>query len=237
MRLDKYLCENNYFTSRNKAVYSIENGLVLVNDKVQKKVSFDVKDTDQITILGEMEYVSRGGFKLKEALTKFEINLENKKCLDIGISTGGFTDCMLKNNASQVIGIDTGTNQVHESILNNKNVTVYENTSFLDLDKDFFKEKIDFISIDVSFISLKKIMAHLNNLFEGVEIVALLKPQFEVGKVYMKNGVVKSSKVHKEVLDDTILFLKDLNFKILGVIESPILGGSGNKEFLLYIRR
>jgi len=234
MRLDNEIVYRGLIESRSKAKYEIENGNVLVNNKTITKPSYDVIDSDSIEIIKEKElkYVSKGGLKLERALFEFNIDPNGLVCLDIGSSTGGFTDCLIQSGAKLVYSIDTGTNQLHEKLRKDKRVVSLENTNFLNLDMSNF-EKINLVVIDVSFISVTTILDRLINEFKDVKVISLIKPQFEIGRTFIKNGVIKDPKVHKQVLDKIELYLKSKNVKYSRIIDSPILGGSGNKEFLI----
>ena len=231
MRLDAYLVSNGYFESRNKAQYEIKEGNVLVDGKIITKASFDIENGN-IEILNTLKYVSKGGLKLEKALSFYSVDPTNFNCLDIGASTGGFTDCLLQNGAKEIYAIDTGINQLHESLLKNPKVHSFEKTNFLNFDLKQLP-KIDLIVIDVSFVKVENILKRVIESFKNCKVIFLIKPQFELGKTYIKNGVVKDPKLHKTVIDNIKLFLNSYNIKYFDVIDSPILGGSGNKEFLL----
>lgn len=239
-RLDTYLVKNNYVPSRSKAAELIHNGKVLINNKVILKPSFDVSDEDQIKILNNevLKYVSRGGLKLEKAIDYFNLNLKDKVILDIGASTGGFTDCALKYNAKKVYSLDVGTNQLHDSLKNNDKVISLENTNFKDVDSSMFNEKIDLYVCDVSFISIQIILRKLQELDKDFEIVVLFKPQFEVGKNNLnKNGVVKNKKILSEALNRFNDFLNITKIGVVDATYSPICGQKeGNIEFLFYLK-
>lgn len=237
MRLDLYLVEHGYFESRSKAQYEIKNQNVCINDKIITKSSYEVSENDIVTIKDDnvLKYVSKGGLKLEKALDYFHIDVNDKTCLDIGLSTGGFTDCLLQKGAKFVYGIDTGKDQVHPTIKGNEKTTCFEQTNFLDFDLSELPN-IDIISIDVSFISVTKILERVIKSFKNTIVVFLIKPQFELGKTYIKNGIVKDSALHNKVKQDIKDFLKKHNVISNDIIESPIHGGDGNKEFLTYIR-
>ncbi|MBR4237080.1 TlyA family RNA methyltransferase [bacterium] len=234
MRLDQYLVENGFYESRNKAKYELEKGNVLVNNVPILKASYDIKENDSVTVIkeNELKYVSKGGLKLERAVIHYNIDVKNKVCLDIGASTGGFTDYLIQNGAKEVYAVDTGTNQLHESLKNNPKVHSMEKTNFLSMDLSM-KDNIDLIVIDVSFVKLETILERVIKEFKNVTVVALIKPQFELGKTFIKNGVVKDPKLHKMVISNIKLYIESFNLKPEEVIESPILGGSGNKEFLI----
>ena len=234
MRLDQYLVENSFYESRNKAKYEIEKGNILVNNVPILKASFIIKESYTINVIkeNELKYVSKGGLKLERAIDYYKIDVKDKTCLDIGSSTGGFTDYLIKNGIKEVYAVDTGTNQLHESLKNNPKVHSLEKTNFLDMNLSM-KDSIELIVIDVSFVKLETILDRVIKEFKNVDVVALIKPQFELGKTYIKNGVVKDPKLHKMVIDNIILYLNSFNVNPREVIDSPILGGSGNKEFLI----
>lgn len=238
-RLDIYLVNNNYVPSRSKASELIHNGKIKVNDKIIIKPSFEVNELDKIELLENkvLKYVSRGGLKLEKAIEYFSIDLTNKVILDIGSSTGGFTDCALKHNASFVYALDVGSNQLHQSLLNNENVKSMENTNFKDVNKEMFDKHIDLYVCDVSFISIQIILRKLKELDDNFNIVILFKPQFEVGKNNLnKNGVVKNKNILIKALNDFDYFLKLNKIGIINATYSPITGNKeGNIEFLFYL--
>ena len=237
MRLDVYLVEKGYFQTRNKAQVAIKDNAISVNGKVVNKPNYEVKETDEVSILKEANpYVSRGGFKLEKAIKDFNLDFNGKTVLDIGSSTGGFTDCSLKHGAKLVYSVDVGTDQLDKSLLNRDDVIVYEQTNILDVES--LPTPIDFIVMDVSFVSIEVILPAVDRfLTDDNGFVCLIKPQFEVGKVHMKNGIVKDRTTHIKVIQNVSNYLKQYNMGILKLIPSPILGGSGNKEFLAYIKR
>lgn len=233
MRIDVYLCEHGYFKTRSKATLAIKAKAVYVNDKLVTKAGFMVNDGDKITIAMETDkYVSRGGYKLEAAIMAFNLDFTNKIVLDIGASTGGFTDCALKHNASFVYSVDVGSDQLDESLKNNPKVNNMEKTNILNTN---IADKIDFIVMDVSFVQIKNMIpALLKYATSNNQMIILIKPQFEVGKIYLKNGIVKDSKMHLSVLENVDKILRENGIYIQKCIPSPILGGSGNKEYLAY---
>ncbi len=234
MRLDLYLVECGIFESRNKAQYEIKNAKVTVNNKIVTKSSYDVSDDDIVDTLADtLKYVSKGGLKLEKALDYFNIDINGKTCLDIGSSTGGFTDCLIQKGAKEVYSIDVGTDQLHESLKYNPKVHSYEKTNFLTMPLDILP-KIDIIVTDVSFIKVETILERVISSFKDTKVIFLIKPQFEVGRMYIKNGVIKDESVRLNVKSDILNFLKSHNIKTNEIIDSPILGGSGNKEYLTY---
>ncbi len=238
LRLDLLLIEKGIFSSREKARGAIMAGKIFVNGIKIDKCGTLVKDTDDIVFKGEkLPYVSRGGLKLEKAIRDFNIDLLDKVCLDIGASTGGFTDCMLLNGARKVYAVDVGYGQLAWSLRCDPRVVVMERTNIRYVSLNDFLEKGDFASIDVSFISLKKVVPKvLEILNDEFEIVTLVKPQFEAGKgVVSKKGVIKDKKIHKEVLIDYYSFIESLGLYIKNVGFSPIKGPEGNIEFLFHI--
>ncbi len=239
-RLDILLVEKGIFTSRERAKTSIMAGKIFVDgqrvDKAGEKVNID----SEIIFKGqEIPYVSRGGLKLEKAMKEFGISLDNKTCMDIGASTGGFTDCMLQNGAKKVFSIDVGYGQFAWKLRTDSRVVCMERTNIRYVTPEDIGEAIDFASIDVSFISLKKIMpATINLLSTEGEVVALIKPQFEAGKEKVgKKGVVRDINVHKEVVKSIVDYLYSENLNILAVSYSPIKGPEGNIEYLVYFTK
>lgn len=244
MRLDVYLYQHQMFHSREKARQAILAGAVAVNGAVAEKPSSSVSEQDRIEIIGEVNpYVGRGGFKLAAALESFGISLQGMHCLDVGASTGGFTDCMLQNGAADVVACDVGQNQLDPRIFADPRVQSLEKTDIRELARTpavyGVMHRFDFISIDVSFISLTMVLPAVQHLLkpEG-EGICLVKPQFETGaKKVGKKGVIRDPNVHRQVCMEIQQFAASLGFEIQGLIESPILGGDGNKEFLMWISR
>lgn len=239
-RLDLLLVEKGIITSRERAKACIMEGKVYVDgqkvDKAGEKVSFNAN----IEYRGAtLKYVSRGGLKLEKAMKTYNISLENKVCMDIGASTGGFTDCMLQNKASKVFSVDVGYGQFAWKLRTDERVVCMERTNIRYVTLEDIGEALDFASIDVSFISLKKIMpATLNLLKDNGEVVALIKPQFEAGREKVgKKGVVREISTHKEVVYGIIDFLLDQDMNVLGVGYSPIKGPEGNREYLVYFSK
>ena len=238
MRLDKYLVECKLITSRNKAQDLISRGYVLVNNEIKLDVDYQVQETDNINIIQHDQYVSRGAYKLIEAIDKFKINLKNKVVLDIGSSTGGFTQVCLINGAKKVYAIDVGTDQMDKNLSLNEKIELHEQTNFKDVTIDIFKEKVDLIVADLSFISITKILDKISQLFNySVEMVLLIKPQYELGKDIIKayKGVIKSQKLWDKAIDIVTKHAKSLDFKVKSIIPSPIKGSKGNTEFLMYL--
>lgn len=239
-RLDVLLFNLGLAKSREKAKHMIISNTVYVNGKLINKPSSLFDENCEIKIdLPEVEYVSRAAFKLKKAVENFNIILKNKICVDVGASTGGFTDFMLKSGCSFVYAIDSGQDQLAESLLNDNRVLSLERTNFRYVDVGIFKDKIDFICVDVSFISLELIIPKLVEICnENTEVVALIKPQFEVGKGNVgKNGIVKDKKMHVSVLERVYKYFYDNKLYINDIVYSPITGGDGNIEYLVYVKR
>ncbi len=237
-RLDVYLSDNNIVKSRSLAATLIKQGSVEVNGRICTKPSFTVGDGDNVKIIGELpKYVGRGGLKLEKALAHYRLHLDGTVCIDIGASTGGFTDCMLQNGAAKVYSVDVGTDQLDEKLRNDSRVISMEKTDIRNCVGSL--PQVDFISIDVSFISLKLVLPSAFALLkDGGECVALIKPQFEAGKAHLsKNGIVRDTKVHKKVCDDIAEFASAVGFERSEIIPSPITGGDGNTEYLIYLKR
>ncbi len=238
MRLDLYL-NSNYNTGREKAKELIKDGKVLVDGVVIEKPSFIVLDNVvEITEKDFDKYVSRGAYKLLQAMEEFDLSVSGKRCIDVGASTGGFTDVLVQNNAMEIYAIDTGTLQLHERLKSNKKIVSMENTNILEITSDRFG-LFDLITVDVSFVSIKKIIPHLKSLANPhADCVFLIKPQFEVGKNKLnKKGIVKNPKDRVYAVKDIIEFCKILGFYNIKTSESKTVGHGGNIEFLLVCKR
>lgn len=240
-RLDLILVEREIFETREKAKREIMAGNVLVNEKVETKAGTMFKDTEDliIRVKDRLKYVSRGGLKLEKAIKVWNLDFKDKLVLDIGASTGGFTDCALQNGAKRVYANDVGTNQLDWKLRNDERVVSLEEKHIKDLEiEDLENNKVDFIVIDVSFISLTKVIGYFDRfLKENSQVVMLVKPQFEVGKEKIgRNGIVENEEYHNEAIKKIINFIKDLGYELLGVEDSPIKGNKGNKEFLMLIK-
>ena len=237
IRLDKLLLLRDLAASRQKAQALIAAGQVLINGEVVDKAGSQVEEECQVEVKARCPYVSRGGLKLEKGLEYFDINPENYICADIGASTGGFTDCLLQNKASKIYAVDVGYGQLDWKLRQDSRVIVLERTNARYLTKEEIKDPIDLAVIDAAFISLKLLLPPLIPLFKDkVSILALIKPQFEVGKGKVgKGGVVKDPTLHEEVIADIINFTESLGLTSEGMTESPILGPKGNKEFLIYL--
>ena len=240
-RLDVLLVEQGFAASREKAKAIIMSGSVFVNGQREDKAgtTFDPAKS-AIEVKGHtLKYVSRGGLKLEKAMAQFNITLEDKVCMDIGASTGGFTDCMLQNGAGKVYSVDVGHGQLAWSLRNDERVVCMEKTNFRYLTREDIQDELDFASVDVSFISLSKILLPARRILKDYgQMVCLIKPQFEAGKDKVgKKGVVREQSVHQEVIEKIYLLADILGFRILGLEYSPIKGPEGNIEYLIYIEK
>lgn len=241
-RLDNLLFELGYFDSREKAKRAIMAGEVIVNEQAVTKAGTMFKDTDKldIRIKNKLQYVSRGGLKLEAAIKKWNIDFEDKLVLDIGASTGGFTDCALKNNASFVYSVDVGTNQLDYSLRTNSKVKSIENTHINELKfEELDRGLADIVVADVSFISLTKILEFVDKFSKDISSsILLIKPQFEVGKDKIgKNGIVKEEEYRNLAIKKVVEEMKKYPYEIIGIEESPIKGAKGNIEYLMYARK
>jgi len=237
-RIDKLLVDRGMFPTREKAKSAILAGLIFINNQRIDKAGDLVGLQDEIQVRGEtLKYVSRGGLKLEKAITQFGLDLTNLITMDIGASTGGFTDCMLQNGAAKVYSIDVGYGQLDWSLRQDERVVVMERTNFRYLTKEQIPDVIDMASIDVSFISLTKILPNLKQfLGSGSRIVALIKPQFEAGRDKVgKKGVVRDKRVHVEVIENILAFCKGISLYPGQLSFSPIKGPEGNIEYLLLL--
>ncbi|WDV47931.1 TlyA family RNA methyltransferase [Clostridiaceae bacterium M8S5] len=238
-RLDVLIVKKGLLKSREKAKSSIKAGLVFVNNEKIDKSSVKVSIDSDIQIKGEIiPYVSRGGLKLEKAIEQFDLELTDKTGLDIGASTGGFTDCMLQNGVSKVYAVDVGKEQLDKKLKEDDRVIVMEKTNVRYMDENDLGEKVDFVTIDVSFISLKFILPVARKLAtDNVDIVALIKPQFEAGKDKLgKKGIVKDKRIHIEVIENVLKYCRNNKLDIVALTYSPIKGGSGNIEYLAHIK-
>ena len=238
MRIDKYLVKYLEVESRSKAQQLIESGCVAVNGILVHHPSYDVKKDAKVEIKKTDNFVSRGAYKLLGAVVDFGIDFNNKVVLDVGSSTGGFTQVALLNNAKHIYCVDVGTNQLHESLRNNPRITLYENTNFKDLELSLFKQKIQIVLADLSFISLTTLLTKITKTFDyRLSLVVLIKPQFELSKdiVDKCKGIIKLPNLHQKAVDKVIDHAHKLGYKVLKVIQSPILGRDGNKEFFAHL--
>lgn len=237
MRLDIFISSEMRFCSREKARYYIKNGDVSVNGTVIEKPSYDVSEKDGVEIRDSIGFVGKGGLKLKKAIESFRLNFFDKTVLDVGASTGGFTDCALQNGAKKVYAVDVGHGQLDPKLASNDRVVNFEGRNILDISPENI-DKTDIVVSDVSFVSIKKILFHISNFIDEYgQIICLVKPQFEVGKKRLKNGVVSDEKTHVEVVSDILDYAESLGLTVSGLDFSPIKGGEGNIEFLLYLTK
>lgn len=239
-RLDVILLDKNFVASREKAKALIMSGCVYVNNqKADKPGTFYLNDDIIEVRENPNPFVSRGGLKLLKAIKSFKIDLRDKVAMDIGASTGGFTDCMLQNGAKKVYSVDVGYGQLDWKLRNDSRVVNIERTNIRYIDKNLIKEKLDFISVDVAFISLKLVLPVAKDLMDYEAYgVCLIKPQFEAGREKVsKNGVVRDFKVHIDVIEKIVSFSNEIGLKVLDLEFSPIKGPKGNIEYLMYIKK
>ncbi|KOP28646.1 RNA methyltransferase [Exiguobacterium sp. BMC-KP] len=239
IRLDVLLVERGLFETREKAKRSIMAGLVFSGTERLEKAGEKVKSDIDLHVKGQlMPYVGRGGFKMEKALQVFDFDVTGKTGLDIGSSTGGFTDCSLQNGAAHMYALDVGSNQLDWKLRSDDRVTVMEKTNFRHATPDMFSVSPQFATIDVSFISLRLMLPPLKTiLVEGGDVMALVKPQFEAGRDDIgKKGIVRDERIHIRVLDEMIEFFIQQGFYVKQLDYSPITGGEGNIEFLLHAR-
>lgn len=240
-RLDVILVEQGYAPSREKAKAIIMSGEVFVNGQREDKAgsTFDLTKCKLEVRSHTMRYVSRGGLKLEKAMECWQFSLEGMICMDIGSSTGGFTDCMLQNGATKVYAVDVGTNQLAWKLRTDERVVCMEQTNFRYMKPEDIPDALDFASVDVSFISLTKILLPARALLKtGGQMVCLIKPQFEAGRDKVgKNGVVREPAIHEEVIRKVIDYADAIGFEVLHLEYSPIKGPEGNIEYLLHIRK
>lgn len=239
-RLDVLVVKRGLAESREKAKALIMAGNVFVGEQREDKAGSTFPEDAPIELRGKpMKYVSRGGYKLEKAIELWQVPLEHQICMDVGSSTGGFTDCMLQNGADKVYAVDVGTNQLAWKLRQDDRVVSMEKTNIRYVTRNEIPEEIAFASIDVAFISLTKVLIPVWNLLaEKGQLVCLVKPQFEAGREKVgKKGVVRDQKVHKEVLENIMVFALAMGFRILGLSFSPVKGPEGNIEYLLYLEK
>ena len=238
-RLDVLLVERGLAPSREKAKAVIMAGIVYVDGQKEDKAGTTFEDTVEIQVRGStLRYVSRGGLKLEKAVEAFALDLEGKVCMDVGASTGGFTDCMLQNGAAKVYAVDVGHGQLDWKLRNDPRVICMEKTNIRYVTPGDIPETLDFASIDVSFISLTKVLGPVKALLkEDGQVVCLIKPQFEAGRKEVgKKGVVRDKAVHLEVICMVAAYARQIGFQISGLDFSPVRGPEGNIEYLLYLK-
>ncbi len=238
-RLDVLLVELGLAESRERAKAYIMAGVVYVDGQREDKPGLKVKRSTHLEVRERMKYVSRGGLKLEKAMASFAVSLEGKVCMDVGASTGGFTDCMLQNGATKVYAVDVGYGQLAWKLRQDERVICMEKTNIRYVSPEDIGEAIAFSSIDVSFISLTKVLQPLSLLLkEGADIVALIKPQFEAGREQVeKHGVVRKPKVHEQVIHEVWDYARGIGFGVQGLDFSPIKGPEGNIEYLIHIKK
>lgn len=239
-RLDLLLVQRQLAASREKAKAIIMSGNVYVNGQKEDKAGSTFDEKSDIEVRGNtLKYVSRGGLKLEKAMSHFDITLDGKVCMDVGSSTGGFTDCMLQNGAVKVYAVDVGHGQLDWKLRQDERVVCMEKTNIRYVEPENIEELVEFSSIDVSFISLTKVLLPVRNLLtDNGQIACLIKPQFEAGREKVgKKGVVRDSKVHEEVILKVIAYAVSISFEVLGLEFSPIKGPEGNIEYLLYLQK
>lgn len=239
-RLDVLLVGGGFASSREKAKAIIMSGNVFVNGQREDKAGTMIDTKAEITVKGnQLKYVSRGGLKLEKAMSHFSVTPQGKVCMDVGASTGGFTDCMLQNGAVKVYSVDVGHGQLDWKLRNDERVVCMEKTNIRYVTMEDIQEPAAFVSIDVSFISLTKVLLPVRNLMtEDGEIVCLIKPQFEAGREKVgKKGVVRDPKVHEEVIYKVIAYASEIGLKSMDLEFSPIKGPEGNIEYLLHLQK
>jgi 23S rRNA (cytidine1920-2'-O)/16S rRNA (cytidine1409-2'-O)-methyltransferase len=234
LRADRLLVERGLFESRAKAQAAIEAGLVHAGERQVRKASEEIAIDAPLQASPAHPYVSRGGVKLAAALDYFGFDPKGRVCLDVGASTGGFTQVLLEHGAKRVTAVDVGQGQLHQSLRARADVISFEDTDIRNLSPSLLGESPDLIVIDVSFISLKLVLPPALALCKApAQLIALIKPQFEAGRAALKRGIVRDTAVHAAVCDDISAFVAALGWRILGIMPSPIKGGDGNAEFLL----
>lgn len=239
-RLDVLLVNRGLVESREKAKAVIMTGNVFVDNQREDKAGQKFPESAHIELRGKkMKFVSRGGYKLDKAMDVFPVSVESCICMDVGASTGGFTDCMLQKGAKFVYAIDVGTNQLAWKLRQDERVRSLEKTNIRYVTPDEIGQLVDFVSIDVAFISLTKVLKSVRELMrDGAEMVCLIKPQFEAGREKVgKKGVVRDKAVHREVIETVVQYAKSLGFAMYGLDFSPIRGPEGNIEYLLYVKK
>ena len=236
VRLDKLVFERGLAPSRERAQALVLAGRVLVNEQKVEKAGASVEEESALRILGDdLRFVSRGGLKLARALEHWHVDVSGKVCLDIGASTGGFTDCLLQSGASQVIAVDTGYGQIDMKLRNDPRVELHEKTNARFLNTNDVSRPVDLLAMDVSFISATLVLPAVVQASRTKGVIVLVKPQFEAGREHVgKGGIVRDETAQKAAVEKVKACLQDLGFDVRDPIDSPILGAEGNREFLLY---
>lgn len=238
MRLDLRLVELNLFKTRSKAQDAIKSGIISVNGKVITKTGYMVDDGDLIEIVGEViPYVSRGGKKLERAIEVFSIDMKDKKVLDIGSSTGGFSDCALQHGAKSIIAVDVGSNQFDSILRKDKRITLFEKTDFRNMDNSLI-DNVDIIVMDVSFISVTQLIEKISSIKNKPSIMCLIKPQFECGRdiAFKYKGIIRDNDIHKKVIENVVENFNKYGYYLSDIDISPIKGGDGNIEYISYFK-
>ncbi len=240
MRLDLYLVNEGICFSRTEAQRAVKEGRVQIGGNIVSRCAFDVTGDMTITLLdGGCPFVSRGGEKLHAALEHFHISVSGLIALDVGASTGGFTDCLLQNGAARVYALENGAGQLHPTLRDREDVISMEHTNARSMTKEMFPSQIDLATMDVSFISQKLILPALASVLdEGGILISLIKPQFEVGRSHVgKGGIVKDARARENAVCEVCSFADTVGFTLLGKMESPIKGGDGNTEYIAYFKK
>ncbi|MDX9691099.1 MAG: TlyA family RNA methyltransferase [Acholeplasmataceae bacterium] len=230
MRIDLYLVEEGLCKSRSQAQDLIKRGLVSVDDEIVTKTGFDIKN-HSVKIMEEVRFVSRSGEKLLQAIVDFHIDLNGKIIVDIGSSTGGFTDCSLQHGAKHVYAYDVGTNQMDETLKKDPRISLFEQTNILDVNIP----TNDLVLIDVSFTSIMPIISHIES--SNNEAICLIKPQFEAGNINFTQGVLKDMKKHKTILHDVINHMMSYGYYVYGLEKADLKGKQGNQEYIIHIKK
>lgn len=238
-RIDVLLKEKGFFESREKAKQAVLSGWVQCDGVLINKPGTKISSDTEIKLTNTHKYVSRGGLKLEGVIKSFDLDIDNDIFIDIGASTGGFTECLLNNGAKMVWAVDVGTGQLHKSLIDDPRVVVMDGVNCRYIEPSMFPQKFDAAVIDVSFISLKLILPAAQSVIkDDGYIISLVKPQFEAGRDKIKkSGIIKDKKLHKHILFDIIKFASEINLNIAGVDISLVRGGDGNTEFLLYLKK
>ena len=238
MRLDRYILKLGLAESRNSALELIREGSVLLNEEICKKPAKEIKKGSKVSIVEQRQWVSRGGKKLFDALKSFEIEVDGKTVMDVGSSTGGFTHVLLQKGAAKIMAVDVGTNQLHSSLRNIPRISVFEQTDIRDISAKF-KDFFDLVVVDVSFISLLKIIKDIEVVAKkGGHIILLYKPQFEAGrKNISKNGLVKKEVDTQKMLNDFLISIEKSSLNFVKSKDAPIRGKKGNQEIFVYLKR
>lgn len=239
-RIDAYLVRCGFAQSRERAKSMIKNNGVLINDRPCTKPAETVSESDNVTVLCEdMKYVGRGALKLEHAFNTFNITVKDKVCADIGASTGGFTQVLLENGAALVYAVDVGHGQLAQKIAEDSRVVNCEGTNVKDLTSDFFEKPVQFMSVDLSFISLKNVMSVLAEcISDNGDMAVLIKPQFEAGKKALnKKGIVRDKNTHVRIIEEMLLYFTSCGLSVCGIVSSSITGGDGNIEYLCHLKK